>query len=144
MKILCVMAPHFPWCCEVLRQPAIEGRPVVVTYTAGSQKLVLDCSPELNGLHRDMPLQQALARYGEAGLLPADMPYYRSVFTGLLDKLEEISPLVEDAEQGCIYMDVDGLQLIYTDDRAIVNAVFGVIPKVFSTHTVLACNKFLA
>ena len=39
-----------------------------------------------------MPLQQALARHGGAELLSADMPYYRTVFSGLLDALEGISP----------------------------------------------------
>ena len=144
MKILCVMVPHFPWRCEVMRQPALDGRPAIVTITSGSQKLVLDYSPELSGLLPDMPLQQALARYGEAGLLPADMPYYRSVFTGMLDRLEGISPLVEDAGPGCVYVGADGFQLIYPDDRAIGDAVLGAIPDSFSPQIGLASNKFLA
>jgi len=57
MKILCVLLPHFPISCEKLRDRDLAERPVIVTSAAGSQKLVLDYSPELNGLQRDMPLQ---------------------------------------------------------------------------------------
>ncbi len=144
MKILCVMVPHFPWRCEALRQPTLDGRPTLITYTSGSRRLVLDYSPALEGLQWDIPVQQALARRGEVGLLPADTPYYRSVFTGLLDKLEGISPIVEGTELGCVYIGVDGLQIIYLDDEAIIEAVFGVIPEAFAPQIGLAGNKFLA
>ena len=101
MRILCLLLSHFPLLCETLRNPAVKHRLTVITYGSGSQKLVLDYSQGLAGLQSDMPLQQALARHGEAELLSADMPYYRSVFVDLLDTLEGISPLVEGAELGC-------------------------------------------
>src|SRR4030042_1529738 len=119
MKILCVLLPHFPWRCEVRRHPDTEGRAAIVTHTEGSQKLVLDHSPGMEGLVRDMPLQQALARHGEAELLHADIPYYRAVFNEILDALEQKSPLVEGAEAGCIYIGADGLQLIYPGVKAL-------------------------
>lgn len=144
MRVLCVLLPHFPLRCEVLRNPALESRPAVVTYTSGSQKLVLDYSPELDGLQPDMPLQQALARHGQVELLQADMPYYRSVFNGVLDALEAISPLVEGAEMGCAYIGVDGLHLIYPDDDAIIDAVRKAVPETFSPQIGLAGNKFMA
>lgn len=144
MKILCVMITHFPWLCEMLRQPELNGRQVVITHASGSQKLVLDYSPDLDGLSHDMPLQQALSRHGQVELLPADTPFYRSVFNELLDALEEVSPLVEGAELGCSYLGVDGLQLIYPDDEAIVNAVREVIPQTFSPQIGIAGNKFLS
>src|SRR4030042_3744146 len=143
MKILCVLLPHFPWRCEVRRHPDTEGRAAIVTHTEGSQKLVLDHSPGMEGLVRDMPLQQALARHGEAELLHADIPYYRAVFNEVLDALEQKSPLVEGAEAGCIYIGVDGLQLIYPDDNALADAVREVTAD-FRPQIVIAANKFLA
>jgi DNA polymerase-4/protein ImuB len=105
---------------------------------------VLDYSPGLDGLQRDMPMQQALAQHGEVELLPADMPYYRITFNGLLDTLEGISPLVEGTELGCVYIGTDGLHLIYPDDESLVNAVFRVMPDVFVPQAGIAYNKFLA
>jgi len=144
MKILCLLLPHFPFTCEVLRNRAAKDRSVVITHGSGSQKLVLDYSPELDGLQRDIPIQQALAQYGEAELLPADMPYYRTIFNGLLDALEGISPVVEGAELGCAYIGVDGLQLIYPDDESLIDAIFHVVPTVFTPQAGVAGNKFLA
>jgi DNA polymerase-4 len=144
MKILCLLLPHFPFSCEVLRNRAARDRSVVITHGYGSQKLVLDYSPKLDGLQRDIPIQQALAQHGEAELLPADMPYYRTIFNGLLDMLEGVSPLVEGAELGCAYIGVDGLQLIYPDDESLIDAIFRVVPNVFTPQVGIAGNKFLA
>ncbi|HJX13018.1 MAG TPA: hypothetical protein VJ377_05755 [Dehalococcoidales bacterium] len=144
MRVLCVLLPHFPWRCEVRDNPALEGRPTVVTYASGSQKLVLDHSPDLDGLRPGMPLQSALARHGEVELRHADVPRYWSVFNGILDALERISPLVEGADLGCAYIGVDGLHLIYPDDAALVGAVRESIPEIFAPLVGIAGNKFLA
>ncbi|UCE98330.1 MAG: hypothetical protein JSV74_03130 [Dehalococcoidia bacterium] len=144
MKILCVLLPHFPLCCEILRQPPLAGHPVLVTYTTGSKKLVLDYSPELDGLQQDMSLQHALSHYSNANLISADIPYYRSIFTKLLDALEGISPLIEGDESRNIFISLEGLQLIFPDYRAIINAVFDIIPNIFKPQIGLAYNKFLA
>ena len=115
MKALCVLLAHFPLRCEVR-----ESCPAIITYSAGSQKLVLDYSPELDGLQPDMPLQQALSRHGEVELIQADIPRYWSVFNEILDSLETKSPLVEGLELGLAYLDLDGMQLIYPDDSAVI------------------------
>ncbi len=142
MKVLCVLMPHFLLRCELQRHPEIN-RPAILTHTAGSQKLVLDASPELD-LQRDMPIQQAIARYGDAELLPADVPYYRSVFNDLLNKLEEKCPLVEGSEPGQVYLNVDGMQLIYPTYKSLINAVREVVPEFFMPQIGIAEGKFLA
>jgi DNA polymerase-4 len=144
MRILCVLLPHFPLMCEALRNPALEGHPAIATYTSGSHKLVLDWSPGLEGLQRNMPLQQALARHGEVELLQADIPRYRAVFNELLDALEEKSPLVEGPEPGLVYIGVDGLHLLYPNDDALLKAIHEAIPETFVHQIGIAGNKFLA
>jgi DNA polymerase-4 len=91
-----------------------------------------------------MSLPSALARYGDAVLIQADMPHYRSVWSGLLDALENISPLVEDTEPGCACIGVDGFHLIYPDDNVLTGAVRGAVPDTFAPRTGIAGNKFLA
>ena len=61
MRILCVLLPHFPINCEKLRNHDTI-HPLIMTTTVGSQKLVLDYSPEYKSLQREMPLQQEWAR----------------------------------------------------------------------------------
>jgi DNA polymerase-4/protein ImuB len=143
MKVLCVLLPHFLLRCELQRHPEIN-RAVVLTHTMGSQKLVLDASPELEGLQRDMPLQQAIARYGDAELIPADVPYYHSIFNDLLDQLGEKCPLVEGLEPGQVYLNVDGMHLIYPNYKSLINAVREVIPDTYAPQIGIAEGKFLA
>jgi DNA polymerase-4/protein ImuB len=105
--------------------------------------VVLDWSPELEGLTRDMPLQQALARHDSADLIPSDIPHYRSVFKEILDGLEQVSPLVEGNDLGVCYIGADGLQLIYPNDSALINAVREVTAD-FMPQMGIAGNKFLS
>ncbi len=144
MKILCVLLPHFPLRCEIRNHPDMEGRPVIIVRAEGSQKLVLDYSPDLEDLQRDMPLQPALARHGGAVLVQADLPLYWSVFQEILDSLELKSPLVEGADLGLAYIGVDGLQLIYPDDDFLAQKVKEVIPETFSVRIGIAEGKFPA
>ncbi len=65
MKMLCVLLPHFLLKCELQRHPEVKGT-ALLTHTVGSQKVMLDYSPELDVLRPNMSLQQAVAQYGEA------------------------------------------------------------------------------
>jgi len=144
MRLLCVRLPHFPLRCEILRRPDMGETPAAVTYAVGSQKLVLDHSPELPGLQRDMPVQQALSRHGEIELIYADMPYFWSVFNEVLDGLELVSPLVEGRDLGEVYIGIDGLQHLYPGDDAMIGTVRQAIPEVMQARFGIAGNKFLA
>lgn len=142
MKMMCVLMSHFYFQCEAVRRPALKGRPVFVVYAAGSQKLVLDHSPGLEGVQAEMPLQEALCKYGEAELIPADVPYYASVFDQVQDALEEKSPMVEGGGRGCVYLGLDGLEWIYEGDGALLAAVKGAIPCSLEFRLGIAKGKF--
>jgi DNA polymerase-4 len=144
VRILCVLLPHFPLKCEILRNPDIRNDEVLITYGTGSKKLVLDYSAGLEGIQKDIPLQQALARYDKVEIVQADLPYYRSTFYMILDGLEEISPLVEDFDLGTAYLGVDGLHLIYPDDDSLIRAVREALPEVFDCKIGIADGKFPA
>jgi len=144
VRILCALLPHFPLRCEILRNLGTKSRPVVITYGTASKKLVLDYSAELEGVQKDMPLQQALARHGKVELVQADLPYYRSTFNTILDGLEEVSPLVEDSDLGTVYIGVDGLHLIYPDDDSLIRAVRENLPEIFDCKIGIADGKFPA
>jgi DNA polymerase-4/protein ImuB len=106
--------------------------------------MVLDYSPELKNLQREMPLQQALSLYGEVELVHADVSHYEAVFNEILDALEERSPLVEGADLGVIYIGLDGLHLIYRSDDAAVSAIREAIPGAFDAFIGIAEGKFPA
>jgi DNA polymerase-4 len=146
MRILCVLLPHFPWRCEARRHPEIAGRLAFIVRpkdSNSSQSLVLDHSPGMKRIPSGISAQEAMARYGNAEIVHADIPYYQATFNGILDALELVSPLVEGAELGCVYIGIDGLHLIYKDDEALVRAVREVVAD-YEPQIGIADNKFLA
>jgi DNA polymerase IV len=143
MKILCVMLPNFPLKCEFMRHSELQEN-ILVTYTVGSQKRIFDYSPGIDGLQRDMSLQQALSLYGDVELVHADMPHYWSVFNSTLDVLEEKSPLADGSDLGEIYMGLDGLHFLYPTDDVLIKAVREAIPTVFDVRMGIASGKFYA
>jgi DNA polymerase IV len=144
VKIMCVLLPHFPFKCELERRAGLRRHPAVLVRSNGSNNMVYDYSPQLKGFQRDMPLQQALSIHERATLIQADIPYYHSVFNEILNGLGSISPLVEGDESGCIYIGMDGLQMLYPDDISIIKAVRKVIPSVFESRIGIAQGKFPA
>jgi DNA polymerase IV len=143
MKILCILLPHFPLKCELLRHQDLKES-AVVTYAVGSQKLVLDYSPGLQGLQVHMPVQQALSLHNGIELIHADVPHYWSIFNQILDALEMKSPLIEGADLGTIYIGLDGLQLIYPDDDSLITAIKEVVPPAFEPRLGISNGKFMA
>jgi DNA polymerase-4/protein ImuB len=144
VKILCILLPHFPLKCETLRNPDIGDCRMLVVCGAGSRKVVLDCSPEIEGIRKDMPLHRALSLNNGVEILQADLPFYRSAFNRILDSLEMISPLVEGPDLGTAYLGIDGLHLIYPDDDSLIAAVREVLPEVFAARVGIADGKFPA
>lgn len=144
MKILCVLFPHFPLACEIQGNPAIRDCPVVIIGAQGSTRLVMDFSPELNGLKRGMPLQEAIARHGQVRLIQASVARYWSTFNEILDLLAEKSPLVEGPDLGCAYLGLDGMQSLYPTDAVLVNDIRESLPETFMPRLGIADGKFLA
>ncbi len=139
------MIPHFHLGCETALNPDLRGRRLLVVYGAGSRKAVLDWSPALERISKDMPLQQALAVDDKVELIQSDLPLYQSVFHRIVTGLEScISPLVEGFEPGIIYLDAGGLEFIYPDDECLVRAIRGMLPDVFRVHIGIAGGKFPA
>ncbi len=144
MKVLCVLLPNFLLNCEISRNPQIKEHASVVIHESGSQKLVLDYSPELADLAQGMELQGALSRHDDIQIVHADVPYYWYSFNRILDALENKCPVVEGKELGEVYLGMDGMQSIYPTDGDFVLAAREAIPESFVTQVGIGRSKFLA
>jgi DNA polymerase IV len=110
MRVACVVIPHFLVEVERLHDPSLRGRPVVVGGGSEERKDVLDCSPEAmaRGIRPGMSLREALSRCASAAFVEAHPEWYRTATLAMVDALRDLSPLVEAAEPGVIYVGVDG------------------------------------
>lgn len=110
MRVACVAVPHFLVEVERLRDPSVRGRPVVVGGAPEERKEVLDCSSEAmaRGVRPGIPLREALSRCAEAAFVEAHPERYQAVTLAIVAALLELSPIVEPAGPGVIYVSVDG------------------------------------
>lgn len=144
MKIACVFIPHFPFIAEVLRQPELANKPAILVNSHASHRVVLDFSPDLAGLTTNMPLQAALSRCMGTSLIESDIPYYQDAFVHILEELERVVPVVEDAGLGCAYLDIGGLDELYGGRGGLLKAILGAIPVAFKARIGTAQGKFPA
>lgn len=110
MRVACIVVSHFMVEVERLQESSLRRRPVIVGGAPEERKEVLDCSVEAmaRGVRPGMTLREALGRCGEGAFVEAHPDRYREVTLAMVSALREISPLVEPAGPGVIYLGVDG------------------------------------
>ena len=144
MKVACVLIPHFPFKAELLRRPDLGRRHTLIINTEGSRRTVYDFSPGLSGIKVGMTLQQATSLVNSPHLIEADGTYYQDTFNNILDTLEQISPDIEEAELGCTYVGLDGLEQLYGGDIQLARALQTAAPETWAAHIELGHNKFVS
>jgi nucleotidyltransferase/DNA polymerase involved in DNA repair len=109
MRVACVVVLRFPVAVERRHDPSLRGRPVVVGGAPEERKDVLDCSAEAmeRGVRPGMTLREALSRCTEAAFVEAHPERYRATTLAMVNALLDLSPLVEPAEPGVIYVGID-------------------------------------
>ena len=120
MRIAFVSIPRFPCAVEVLRQPSLAARPLIIG-DAEQPKRVFDCSLSASdqGVRQDMTIRQALGSCPDAVVVPPDPVLYRMKWEAVLDALNNISPEIEDEGPGRAYINAAGLSSHYRDDESL-------------------------
>ena len=144
MSIACVLVTHLPLEIELLRQPTLRGKAVLVVEQSGTQKVVIDQSSTAHDAVVGMSLEQALARCPHATLIEADTSLYRETWSRILDSLEQRSPIVEDSNLGLAYVDLRGLEELYGGEAKLLKAVVDAIPQIYAPQVGVAEGKFPA
>ena len=144
MSIACVLVSHFPLKTELLHQPSLRGKAVLVVEQSGAQKLVIDRSSSAHDTVVGMSLEKALAHCSHAALIEADESLYREKWSSILDRLEQRSPIVEDAGLGLAYVDLRGLEKLYGGESKLVKAIVDGVPQTYLPQVGVANGKFPA
>jgi DNA polymerase-4 len=99
---------------EVLKDPSLAGKPVVVG-SAGPRGVVMSASYEARarGLHSAMPSIRARRVCPEAVFVPPDFDAYRAYSNRFREILLSITPLVEPLSLDEAFLDVTGAILLF-------------------------------
>ena len=110
MPVLAVLIPAFK--LAVARRGTSVGEGPVLVADKRERGRVVDCSAAAAalGARRGMTLVQAQAVARDALTLIDDPAADTALWSALLDALDAASPLVEDAGQGCAYLEMHGIE----------------------------------
>lgn len=140
--IACVLITHFRAKIELNRNAHLFNRNVVIADKSTS--LIVDRSPRIGSIEIGMTIDQVLFNYPDIVLIYADESYYEKIFHELMMPLHQISPLLELAELGCIYIDIKGLLPMYANTSALLDALLDEVPVYFTPRLGVAEGKFPA
>lgn len=144
--LACIRIARLPIQAELVRRPELAHLPVVIAAPAHARPVIINCSAaaEARGLYPGMPLREVLPTCRDAVVLPPDLAHYAAVHEAFLDALEEIAPAVEEAEMGCAYADLTGMQLLYPRPAVLLHTLADAAPRGFAPHVGAGPNKFVA
>lgn len=110
---------------ELLRQPELRGKPVVVAGGLGNRGVVNTCSYEARafGVRSAMPVAQARHLCPHAVYLPSDFRYYHSASKAFHAILRDFTPMVEPAGADEAYLDVRGCDRLFGEAPAIAETI---------------------
>ena len=145
MQVACVLIRNFPFRVEIERSPSLFGCDVLLVQSIGSKRSVLDTSPSISDVFPGDSLQEALSIHPNAIQCEADPPLYEQRFEGLLDRLEQVSPVVQGSNIiGRAYVGLDGLARMYHGENGLFGALMRAVPAELEPRIGVGPGKFPA
>jgi protein ImuB len=110
-RLACLLVPLFPLAARLRSEPELKGELVAIFEGNGNAARVVAASRPARraGVEPGMTLPQARALVGKLVARARDRECERAAREALLEIADSFSPRVEDAGDGVVYLDLDGL-----------------------------------
>ena len=112
----CCWIPLFALRCEVARRPELASRPqslALLAPEAGRRLWQVSPLARRAGVRPGMTVNQAIGLCATLKLFEPDPVHYDELFARLVAALVTVSPVVEPAELGRVFVGTDGLEGLY-------------------------------
>jgi len=118
-RLICLYTPLFPLAARLRSEPELAGVALAVLEGNGTAARIIASSRRARraGIHRGMSLAQARALLPKITVRARDAACERAAQHSLLEISEALSPRVEDAGQGVVYLDAAGLERHWPQER---------------------------
>ena len=117
-RIVCIAVPLFTLAARLRSEPELRDEAVAVLTGKGQAARILAATKRARraGVRAGFTLAQARARLPKLIVRPRDHDCERAAQEALLDVAESFSPRVEDAGEGLVYLDAEGLHRHFPGD----------------------------
>ena len=144
MHVLCVSIPHYA--LALARREAPEIAPEIPAVLADKpdrgRVIAADDRARASGARNGQTVLQARAVAFDAHVFVHDAARSRAVWSDMLDALDAVTPIVEDASEGIAYLDMRGIDGLPQEWMADVHRVLE--PFALPLRTAVGPNKFVA
>lgn len=150
-RALCLWLPTFELRLELVRSPELDSTSVALLSPGEStRRTVWQVSERAHaaGVRPGQLVSQAVSLCTSLTLLEPDPAHYDAAVDTMLEVLTEITPVIEPASRGRVFLGMDGLERLFgPPERQIERAqrsLFGVFPSplVAATRAGMAPGKF--
>jgi nucleotidyltransferase/DNA polymerase involved in DNA repair len=123
-RAVCLWIPLFALRCEEERRPDLVARPTGVLAPEDSRRIWQASSlARRQGVKPGLTVSQAIGLCPALALIEPDPVFYDEQFAKLLLRLEDVSPVIEPAELGRVFVGVDGLEGLYGAPEHVVEII---------------------
>lgn len=114
-RIVCALVPLFPLAARLRAEPDLRDEAVAILAGRGNKARVVAATRRARkaGVRPGFTLSQARARLPKLVARPRDPECERAAQEALLDVAESFSPRIEDAGDGVVYLDAEGLERLF-------------------------------
>jgi len=124
-RIACILIADFALAAVMRANPELRERPFALTrnserrgaYSAHSELSQVSAPARALGVRPGMTVAQARALIPEIAVINASPVAERAAADALIDVAESISPVVEEAVPGCVWVDLTGSERFYRQAR---------------------------
>ena len=146
-RIACIMVADFSIAAMVRSNPALEGKVLAIARSLAPHADLDNVSVRARelGIRPGMTIAQARAVSSELVVVHRSNAAESSAHSALLDAAESVSPVVESGASGCVWLDLAGLNRMYSGEEEIAAELTRCVRKVGMQPSVgIAANKELA
>lgn len=146
-RIACVLIPDFAMAVCLRMDASLCGQPVVLAETESDSSPVYAASKEAadTSVTREMTIAQARSYCPELVVKLRSTKTENAASDKIRHLLFTASPLIEQADDGCFFLDASGLNWLYKDEPQLAMKLLSLItPLKLPVKVGIAANKFVA
>ncbi len=118
-RIACILVADFSLAALIRANPALEGTPLALAESRAphAELIAVSSRARANGIRPGMTTAQARAILPELKVVIRSSAAEHSAVSALIDVAESISPIVEARTDGCVWLDLAGMERIHPDEE---------------------------